>query len=136
MEWADCNVFVRGALDQMEGWIEQLDVEGAYNTRQRVNIDPITEGRCCALGRGSSAHQVIADIAAHGVKEWKDSSGYHQHSFAENGMYRLKQLFGDYLAVRLFESQVTEVHVRIAINIMMASLGMPISVRIGTAAAP
>jgi hypothetical protein len=34
-------------------------------------------------------------------------------------MYRLKQLFGDHLASRLFETQVVEVHARIAaMNIM------------------
>jgi hypothetical protein len=49
-------------------------------------------------------------------------------------MYRLKQLFGDHLASRLFESQVTEVHVRIAAMNIMTALGMPVSVRLGTVA--
>jgi hypothetical protein len=32
-EWADCDVF-EGLLDQIEGTIEQIDVDGAYDTRE------------------------------------------------------------------------------------------------------
>ena len=47
-------------------------------------------------------------------------------------MYRLKQLFGDRLASRLFETQVTEVHVRVAAMNIMTALGMPVSVCVGS----
>jgi hypothetical protein len=63
------------------------------------------------------------------MAEWKRESGYHQRSIAENTLYRLKQLFGDNLASRLFETQVTEVHTRIAAMNVMTYLGMPVSVR-------
>jgi hypothetical protein len=43
-------------------------------------------------------------------------------------MYRFKQLFGDRLASRLFETQVTEVHVRVAALNVVTYLGMPVSV--------
>ena len=43
-------------------------------------------------------------------------------------MYRFKQLFDGRLASRLFETQVTEVHVRVAALNVMTSLGMPVSV--------
>ena len=56
---------------------------------------------------------MLTAIAEQGMKAWKNSTGYHQRSLAENAMYRLKQLFGDRLASRLFETQVTEVHVRL-----------------------
>jgi hypothetical protein len=46
-------------------------------------------------------------------------------------MYRLKQLLGDRLSSRIFETQVTEVHVRIAAMNIMTSLGMPVSTRLG-----
>jgi hypothetical protein len=139
-EWADCEVF-EGLLDQIEGTIEQVDVDGAYDTREvyaaaskhgATVVVPPREG-AVPWEEGHPRNQVIADIAAQGVKEWKNSSGYHQRSLAENGMYRLKQLFGDHLAARLFESQVTEVHVRIAAMNIMTSLGMPVSVRVGIA---
>ncbi|WP_232470284.1 MULTISPECIES: hypothetical protein [Methylococcus] len=46
-------------------------------------------------------------------------------------MDRFKQLFDGSLASRLFETQVTEVHVRIAAMNVMTYLGMPISMRVG-----
>ncbi|CAK0737978.1 hypothetical protein CCP3SC1_1020006 [Gammaproteobacteria bacterium] len=49
-------------------------------------------------------------------------------------MYRLKQLFGDGVASRIFESQVNEVYARIAALNKMTYLGMPVSVRVGEAA--
>ena len=83
---------------------------------------------------GHLRNEAIACIAEQGRKHWKKSTNYHQHSLAENAMYRLKQLFGDRLSARLFETQVTEVHVRIAVMNIMTSLGMPVSVRVGTLA--
>jgi hypothetical protein len=47
-------------------------------------------------------------------------------------MYHLKQLFGDSLASRLIETQVTEVHTCIEALNVMTYLGMPVSVRVGT----
>lgn len=43
-------------------------------------------------------------------------------------MYRLKQLFGNRLACRRFETQVTAVHVRVAALNVMTYLGIPVSV--------
>jgi len=83
--------------------------------------------------QGHPRTQALADIAEHGRKEWKKRAGYHRRSLAENAMYRLKQLFGDRLASRLFGTQVTEVHVRIAAMNTMTYLGMPVSVRVGSA---
>jgi hypothetical protein len=67
-------------------------------------------------------------IETKGLAAWKKESGYHQRSLAENAMYRLKQLFGDHLASRLFETQVVEVHARIAAMNRMTYLGMSVSV--------
>ena len=47
-------------------------------------------------------------------------------------MYRLKQFFGDRLASRLLETQVTEVHVRVAAMCITTALGMPVSVCVGS----
>jgi hypothetical protein len=50
---------------------------------------------------------------------WPRSSGYHCQSIAENAGYRRKPRFGDDLARRLPETQVTEAHARItAMNVM------------------
>jgi hypothetical protein len=63
---------------------------------------------------------------------WKEETGYDRRSIAEKTLYRLKQLFGDSLASRLFETQVTEMYTRIPAMNVMTYLGMPISVRVGT----
>ena len=73
----------------------------------------------------------LATIAEQGLPAWKQAVGYHRRSLAENGIYRFKQLFGERLASRLFETQVTEVHVRVAALNVMTYLGMPVSVPVG-----
>ena len=76
--------------------------------------------------------EAMKQIQVIGMEEWKKASGYHERSIAENAMYRIKQLFGDKLASRLFETQVVEAHTRVAAMNIMTYLGMPISVRVGT----
>ena len=82
---------------------------------------------------GHPRAQALEDIAEKGLADWKQAVNYHRRSIAENGMYRLKQLFGPGLASRIFESQVTEAHVRVAALNVMTYLGMPVSVRVGEA---
>ena len=62
---------------------------------------------------------MLEKVTQRGMAEWKEESGYHRRSIAESTMCRLKQLFGDSLASRLVETQVTEVHTSIAaLNVM------------------
>ena len=137
--WADCEVF-EGLLNQIEGTIEQIDVDGAYDTRSVYEAASQRGARLIVPPRKNAVPwedqhprtKALTAIAEQGMKEWKNSTGYHQRSLAENAMYRLKQLLGDRLASRLFETQVTEVHVRIAAMNIMTALGMPISARVGT----
>ena len=140
-QWMDCEVF-EGLLGQVEGRIGQVDADGAYDTREvygagmargaevvvppRENAVPWEEDHPRTLA--------LAAIAEQGLEGWKESTGYHRRSLAENAFYRFKQLFGDRLASRLFETQVTEVHARVAAMNTMTALGMPVSVRIGVAA--
>lgn len=137
-EWTDAEVF-ENLLDQIEDDIEQIDADGAYDTRavyeaaRKRNARLIVPPRDNAIPweEGHPRTEALAHIAEQGIKAWKKSTHYHQRSLAENTMYRLKQLLGDRLASRLFETQVTEVHVRIAAMNIMTSLGMPVSVRLG-----
>jgi len=139
--WADGEVF-EGLLDQIEGHIEQVDADGAYDTREVYAAASRRDARLVVPPRenavpwedGHPRTEALAAIAEQGREEWKISTGYHQRSLAENAMYRLKQLLGDRLSSRLFETQVTEVHVRVAAMNIMTALGMPISVRVGTVA--
>lgn len=140
-EWADGEVF-EGLLNQIEGTIEQIDVDGAYDTRAVYEAASQRGARLIVPPRDNAVPweddhprtKALAAIAEQGMKEWKNSTGYHQRSLAENAMYRLKQLFDDKLASRLFETQVTEVHVRIAAMNIMTALGMPMSAPVGTVA--
>lgn len=137
-EWTDSEVF-QGLLDQIEGAIAQVDGDGAYDTRG-VYDAAMERGAKVAVPPRENAvpweadhprTQALAAIAAQGLPAWKQAVGYHRRSLAENGIYRFKQLFGDRLASRLFETQVTEVHVRVAALNVMTYLGMPVSVPVG-----
>jgi hypothetical protein len=137
-EWTDGEVF-EGLLDQIEGDIAQVDGDGAYDSRG-VYDAALERGAKVAVPPRENAvpweadhprTQALAEIAEQGLPEWKKSVGYHRRSIAENGMYRFKQLFGDRLASCLFETQVTEVHARVAALNVMTYLGMPSSVRVG-----
>jgi len=141
LEWADCEVF-GDLVEQVEGQIEQIDGDGAYDTRKAYEVAAARQAKLVVPPRenaspwevGHPRNAVLEQVTERGMAQWKKASGYHRRSIAENAMYRLKQLFGDRLACRLFETQVTEVHARIAAMNVMTYLGMPISVRVGTTA--
>lgn len=137
-EWTDSEVF-QGLLDQIEGAIAQVDGDGAYDTRGVYDAAMARGAKVAVPPRENAVPweadhprtQALAAIAAQGLPAWKQAVGYHRRSLAENGIYRFKQLFGDRLASRLFETQVTEVHVRVAALNVMTYLGMPVSVPVG-----
>ena len=55
---------------------------------------------------------------------WKKWAGYHRRSLVETKMHCIK-LLGDKLSARNFQSQVNEVHARIAILNKFTELGRP-----------
>lgn len=106
---------------------EQIDsvyTDGAYDTK------------CC--------RRVISDRQAHAVippikntKPWKDKkaeslgrmiwkkwSGYHRLSLVETKMHCIK-LLSDKLSARNFESQINEIHARVAVLNKFTELGRP-----------
>lgn len=141
-EWADCELFA-GLIEQVDGEIAQIDGDGAYDTREAYAVATERDAvlvvpprdNAVAWEDGHPRNEALAQIQEKGMATWKNQSGYHRRSIAENAMYRLKQLFGDKLASRVFETQVVEVHARIAAMNVMTYLGMPVSVRLGTTAA-
>ena len=136
--WTDGEVF-QGLLDQIDEDIAQVDGDGAYDTRgvydaamerdATVAVPP--QENAVPWEADHPRTQALATIAEQGLPAWKQAVGYHRRSLAENGIYRFKQLFGERLASRLFETQVTEVHVRVAALNVMTYLGMPVSVPVG-----
>lgn len=67
-------------------------------------------------------------IRKHGRKRWKQTSGYHQRSKAEIGVFRYKTILGDTLNARLLESQCVEMKLGSKILNKMSALAMPVSV--------
>lgn len=137
-QWTDGKVFA-GLREQIDGALAQVDGDGAYDTRG-VYAAAGKRGAPVAVPPRDHAvpweadhprTQALAAIAAQGLSAWKRAVGYHRRSLAENASYRLKQLFGDRLASRRFETQVTEVHVWVAALNIMTYLGLPVSVPVG-----
>ena len=136
-DWHDSEVFP-DLLAQVDGVIGQVSADGAYDTegthaaiRQRearATIPPRHDA--VPWGNDHPRDVILAEIEANGRAGWKEESGYHRRSIAENMMYRLKQL-GDRLFSRTFDRQVAECQVRAAIINQFTYLGMPNSVRAG-----
>ena len=138
--WGDSEI-LPGLLDQIEGEIAQVSADGAYDSHgchaaiaerdARATIPP--RDGAVTWGDDHPRDVILQEIEAKGLDGWKNDSGYHRRSIAENMMYRLKQL-GDSLYSRTFERQVNEAHVRAAIINTFTYLGMPQSVRVGQVA--
>ena len=134
-QWTDSEVFA-GLLEQIDDPIGHVRADGAYDTHgvyaaagergAEVTIPP--RANAVPWTPDHPRTQALAAIAVQGLPAWKQAVGYHRRSIAENAMYRFKQLFGDRLASRQFETQVTEVQVRVAALNVMTYLGMPVSV--------
>jgi hypothetical protein len=133
--WTDRQVLA-GLLAPMDDPIGHVRGDGAYDTH---DVYTAAEERGAAVTIPPRANavpwapdpprtQALAAIAAPGLPAWKQAVGYHRRSIAENAMYRFKPLFGDRLASRLFETQVSEVQIRVAALNVMTYLGMPVSV--------
>lgn len=96
-------------LDQIpqEEPINSVYTDGAYDTK-----------RC---------RQVIASRKAHkrlGRRLWKKWSDYHRRSLVETKIHCIK-LLGDKLSAGSFDSQVNEIHARIAVLNKFTELGQP-----------
>ena len=65
-------------------------------------------------------------LKVYGEGEWKEQSGYHSRSLAETAMFRFKTIFDPQQYSRRFETQKTEVAIRVACLNIMTGLGMPV----------
>lgn len=74
--------------------------------------------------------QALRRIRQVGKNKWKEEVGYHARSLSETAMFRFKTIFGGSLSNRLFETQRTQVKLRINALNTMTLLGMPQSVRV------
>ena len=119
--------------------VEQIDsvyTDGAYDTKQcrqvivdwqahavippRKNAKSWKDKRTYSLER----NEVLRTVKRLGRTIWKNWSGYHRRSLVETKMHCVK-LLRDKLSARNFQSQVNEMHARVAVLNKFTDLGRP-----------
>ena len=86
----------------------------------KKNAKPWKDKKTCSLER----NEVLRTVKRLGRIIWKNWSGYHRRSLVETKMPCIK-LSGDKLSARNFQSQVTEIHARVAVLNRLTELGRP-----------
>ncbi|WP_422427779.1 MULTISPECIES: transposase, partial [unclassified Acinetobacter] len=71
-------------------------------------------------------NELLRTIKRLGRTLWKKWSGYHRRSLVETKMHCIK-LLGDKLSARSFDSQVNEVHARVAVLNRFTELVRPLT---------
>ena len=143
----DDAAMVSTLLDGVQGKIKKLAADGAYDRKKVYEqlkkrkikgvIPPRKNARITKHGnsRGSALarDKAIRGIRKLGRKRWKMQVGYHRRSIAECTMFRLKSQFGEKLTSRDIEQQKVEVSIRCYALNKMASIGMPVSIKVRAA---
>lgn len=119
--------------------ISQVSADGAYDKRKcygviakrgaKATIPPQKNAKIWKHGNTKAQRlprdENLRKIRKVGRKKWKIESGYHRRSISENGMFRVKTVFGDKVSARKFEGQRTQLLLRLRILNLMNTLGMP-----------
>ncbi|KZN44990.1 hypothetical protein N482_03025 [Pseudoalteromonas luteoviolacea NCIMB 1942] len=113
--------------------VDRVTRDGAYDTRgcydeiaakgAVARIPPRENAQYWEKGHPRNSATILMHLL--GLKQWKEKSGYHERSLAETGIYRFKQLTGDKLKSRIFNSQHMEVMIKAKVINTMNGLGMP-----------
>jgi len=112
---------------------EQIDsvyTDGAYDTKQCRQV--IADRQAHAVippWKDTKVHsrernELLRTVKHLGRIIWKKWSGYHRRSLVETKMHCIK-LLGDKLSARNFQSQVNEIHARVAVLNKFTELGRP-----------
>jgi transposase len=126
-------------LDQIEGAIEQVSTDGAYDhshcydeIRER-GAKPVIpprkdaviwqHGNCKAPPHPRDEN--LRYIRKHARKKWKRDSNYHRRSLAETTMFRFKVIFGGNLSSRKFDNQAAELFIKCAALNRMIQIAKP-----------
>ncbi|TCB36133.1 IS5 family transposase [Acinetobacter sp. ANC 4910] len=125
-------------LDQIpqDEKIDSVYTDGAYDTKKcrqviadrqahavippRKNAKPWKNIKISSLER----NELLRTVKCLGRTLWKKWSGYHRRSLVETKMHCIK-LLGDKLSARNFQSQVNEIHARVAVLNRFTELGRP-----------
>ena len=127
-------------LDQipLDEQIDSVYTDGAYDTKQcrqviadrqayavippRKNTKPWKDNKVHSRER----NELLRTVKRFGRTLWKKWSGYHRRSLVETKMHCIK-LLGDKLSTRNFQSQVNEMHARVAVLNKFTELGRPLT---------
>jgi hypothetical protein len=126
-------------LDGVEGEIEQVSADGAYDQRQaydairerqaKAAIPPRKGAKIWQHGnRKAERHnrdENLRHIRKHGRKAWKQDSNYHRRSISETTMFRFKTIFGSQLSARTFDNQAVELFIKCAALNRMIQIAKP-----------
>lgn len=126
-------------LDGIPETVNQVSADGAYDTRKcyesiskrgaKATVPPQKNAKIWKHGN-TKAERLPRDenlrrIRKVGRKKWKIESKYHRRSISENGMFRVKTVFGEKVSARKFSGQRTQLLLRLRILNLMNTLGMP-----------
>jgi hypothetical protein len=131
-------------LNQIEGEIDQVSADGAYDQRQcydairerqaQATIPPRRKakiwnhGNC--KGERHNRDENLRRVRKVGRKAWKQESGYHRRSLSETTMFRFKTIFGGSLSCRDFDNQAVELFIKCAALNRMIQIAKPNSFRV------
>lgn len=143
----DDAAMVGPLLNEVQGKVKKLAADGAYDKTKVYKqlatrkIKPVIPPRKNAritkhgnsLGKVLPRDKAIRQIRKAGRKKWKKQSRYHRRSIAESAMFRLKSQFGEKLMSRDIDQQQVEVKIRCYALNRLASVGMPVTIKIRAA---
>lgn len=123
-----------GAYDKTKSYVALINKAEQQQNPIQVNIPPRKDAKIVQHGN-SSESPVVRDqnlrlIRKHGRKQWKELSGYHRRSIAENVMFRYKTIIGPTLKARTLEAQRVEAMIGCTILNRMTVLGFPQSYKV------
>ena len=100
-----------------------FDKKKVYNERSKRKskacIPPRSNARLDYCGASGSArryrNEAVIAMRKGDLGGWKERTKYHRRSLAETAMFQIKQIFGDKLKARNFDSQVVETRIKVTI---------------------
>ena len=114
--------------------VDFVYIDGAYDTKQfrqvivdrqaQAVIPPRKNAKPWEEMASLERNELLRTVKRLGRTIWKKLSGYHRRSLVETKMHCIK-LLGDKLSARSFDSQVNEIHARIAVLNKFTELGRP-----------
>ncbi len=114
------SVYTDGAYDTKHCRQVILDRDAHAVIPPRKNAKPWKDKKLSSLER----NDLLKTVKHLGRMLWKKWSGYHRRSLVETKMHCIK-LLGDKLSARNFQSQVNEIHARVAVLNKFTELGRP-----------